>query len=307
MVSDPHERITRPDCPRANNSRARQVSDSGVFSWSMCGCGCGTHRLVPGERIADRFVVREVIGEGASAEVWLADDDQDASHQVALKVATCTQFCRGTFTDEERALRALSGSGIKAPSLIAAGEHDGAPFLALERVNGHGLRDLLRGPLSLSVTAIIVSQVACALETLHARGWIHADVKPDNLMMDLDGETWLVDFGLATRDDLVDAPVLGSPSYIAPEHIHGHAVGPSLDQFALAVTAVELLTGEPPWVGASPVGTLAQILHQAPDLSGVPERARAVLERGLSLDPAARFSSVGAFAEALAGCDLCDA
>ena len=275
---------------------------SGVFGWSMCGCGCGTHRLVPGERIADRFVVEKLIGEGSSSDVWAARDQLDGGREVALKVATCTHYTGADFAEEARALQSISSRDIKTPECISSGEHDGAPFLALSRVDGRGLRDVLQWPVNLSVTAIIVSQVARSLAALHAKGWVHSDVKPDNLMMDLDGETWLVDFGLATQGDLVDGPVLGSPAYIAPEHIGGKAVGPALDQFALAVTAYELLVGVPPWVGQSPVGTLAMILHVPADLSAVPSRARAVLRKALSQDPELRYPSVVAFAHALTRC-----
>ncbi len=162
----------------------------------------------------------------------------------------------------------------------------------------------------------ILGEIAATLGEAHRAGVVHRDVKPENVIVRTDGAVVLLDFGIAkyieatgdtaqaTTQLTSEGVMMGTPAYLAPEQALARDVGPAADQFALAVTAFELLTGKLPWTATEVTRMLAQLLADTPPAASafnqtLPRPYDAVLWRALSKLPSARFASVEQFAEAL--------
>jgi serine/threonine-protein kinase len=196
----------------------------------------------------------------------------------------------------------------------------GAPLLwfTMPYVRGGSLRDRIRreGPLPIEDALRITRETAQALAYAHGEGVIHRDIKPENILLTDDGMVLVADFGIARAlattggDDeslTRTGHVLGTPAYMAPEQAtHEHPVDERADQYALAAVCYEMLTGEPPFSGAT-AGAIIVARHTTPTPSARarrPELAAAVdgaLQRGLALEPGERFGSVKELAQALTG------
>lgn len=279
--------------------------------------------LEVGGEIAGRYEVEQSLGAGGMGAVYLAYDrklDRRVAIKVLHKAEVGTDEARGRLLREARAAARLEHPGIV--KVFDVGEtKDGDAFVVMERVRGQSLRALLRdGPLEPSEALRIVAETAAALGAAHREGVVHRDVKPDNVMLRDDGRVVLLDFGLVkrverplTKSKTPDTPTLkaltesgaivGTPAYLAPEQARGKSAA-ATDQWALAITAHELLSGRIPWEGADTAFVLAQVLMDpAPALSEhgeeVPEGADAVLARALEKKPADRFDDIESFAAAL--------
>jgi WD40 repeat protein len=193
---------------------------------------------------------------------------------VALKMvltgahAGPTEFSR--FRTEAQALARLQHPNIVQIHQI--GECDGRPFFALEYVEGGSLARQLDGtPRPPGPAAALTETLARAVQAAHAAGVVHRDLKPANVLLAADGTPKVTDFGLAKLLGEADGPtasgaVLGTPSYMAPEQAGGASkqVGPAADVYALGAILYELLTGRPPFKGATPVETVMQVLSDEP-------------------------------------------
>jgi serine/threonine-protein kinase len=179
-------------------------------------------------------------------------------------------------------------------------------YLVFERVDGRTVRELLdekeRLPPDLALKA--VRQAAEALEYAHARGIVHRDVKPSNLMLDGRGDAKVMDFGIArSASDAALTKIgaaLGTPAYMAPEQEEGRA-GPESDVYALAVCAYEMLAGRAPFAGVS-AGLLLNKLNMRftpPSRAGLPPGLDAVFATAFQADPQKRCRTPRAFAAAL--------
>ncbi len=210
---------------------------------------------------------------------------------------------------EARALSALSHPGI--PAIYETGEQDGHPFLVMEYLIGHPLRQHLdQRSLSMLETLDILGQAAAALDAVHTEGILHRDVRASNIMLLHDGRVKLVEFGLARQPG--DATVtlmgalVGEPAYMAPEQLRSQPATPQSDIWALGVLLYEMLAGKPPFEGANFQMVAHQVIAGQPaPVPGVPESVQAVLNRALEKDPAKRYASgqemVGALQKAAAG------
>ncbi|MDR3636748.1 MAG: serine/threonine protein kinase [Isosphaeraceae bacterium] len=194
----------------------------------------------------------------------------------------------------------------------AVGDHEGLPFFEMEYVEGGSLASRLDGtPWRARDAAELVAALARGVEQVHQVGVVHRDLKPGNVLIDTDGTPKLVDFGLAK--DLTDDSgltrtdaVLGSPSYMAPEQAEGGAkrTGPPADVYALGAIFYELLTGRPPFRGATVLETLQQVKTAEPVppsrlSSGVPRDAETIALKCLEKAPGRRYPTAGALAEDL--------
>jgi hypothetical protein len=262
-----------------------------------------------GRRLGGEYVLEALLGCGGAAAVYRA---QSAAHgPVAVKVlpgaATAAPAATARFFDEHRRLAELSH-----PNLVPVygfGEDDGLAYIAMRLADGT-LRDRLRaagGRLDRLLAARLVGQLAAALQHLHERGLLHLDIKPANVLL-LEGD-WplLADFGIARdaaeTDERVDGPV-GTPAYMPPEQCLGQPVDARADQYALAVLAFELLTGQRPFAASSVDELLEQHVAATPPRPSaleprLPDGVDAVLLRALAKAPETRFPTVGAFADAL--------
>ncbi|HEY3393823.1 MAG TPA: serine/threonine-protein kinase [Lacipirellulaceae bacterium] len=256
-----------------------------------------------GRKLKDFAVLRR-LGRGAMAEVYLAQQ-MSLGRQVALKVlnaelALDPNYVR-RFHHEARAAASLVHGCIV--QIYEVGQEDGVHFIAQEYVPGRNLGEVIRGSGSVApqVALDIMRQVASALQKASSQGIVHRDIKPENIMLARSGEVKVADFGLARVQgdggvNLTQIGVtMGTPLYMSPEQIEGHALDSRSDIYSLGVTAYHMLAGEPPFTGDSPLAVAVQHLNQqAPPLASrrpdVPARLAQIVERMLAKKPEHRYS-----------------
>jgi serine/threonine protein kinase len=247
---------------------------------------------VPGYR------VYQFLGSGAFGEVWLAQD-LNLPRVVAVK----TLKVRAGRSDQARALDALRLDAslmtqVEHPNVVRVYAwqtvHD-RHYLVMQFISGGSLSGLLEteGQLDWQRAARYIADVGEGLLEVHARGIVHRDVKPSNILWDLKrDEALLTDFGVASR--LTDSSnVAGSIPYMAPEALDGQ-VTPSLDVYALAATFFQLVTGSPPFPGVKLANLKEQVRRGLPDpdarCKSLPEPLEQIIRDGLKPDPARRPS-----------------
>jgi serine/threonine-protein kinase len=181
---------------------------------------------------------------------------------------------------------------------LAHGAHDDRPYLALALVDGRDLRESLTAALAPARAAELVIDACGALAHLHAHGWVHGDVGPANLIVDVEGRATLCDLGVARRAG-APGPVRGTHAYMAPEQIRGEPWTPATDGFALGVVLWELAAGARLFFrGASYLTMAAGMETEPPPLADA--ALDAIARAALAKDAAARTPTTGALAEQLA-------
>jgi len=270
-----------------------------------------------GSRIAG-YVLEEQIGQGGMAVVFRAHDER-LDRRVALKilapVLAADQEFRQRFIRESRAAAAVDDPHIVP--VFEAGEASAVLFIAMRFVSGGDVGSVVRrtGSMSPEYAAGVVSQVASALDAAHARGLVHRDVKPSNMLLDVGDSSgrpdhvYLSDFGLS-KAQVTSAKItatgefLGTLAYVSPEQVNGDPVGPPGDQYSLACTAFELLSGIPPFDRDTGMALMyAHLHHPPPTLSSLraelPEAVDSVFARALAKAPGDRYPSCREFADAM--------
>jgi eukaryotic-like serine/threonine-protein kinase len=265
------------------------------------------------ETVGGRYRLGERLGHGGMGEVFAAHDLR-LDREVALKLLRADlaeqDGMRERVVAEARLAARLSHPHVVG--VLDTGEQDGRPFVVMERLSGRTLRDELSdGPLPAERVRDVGLQVLRALAAAHALGIVHRDVKPGNVL-DAGVGTWKVaDFGIAKwvhADETLTGTgeLLGSPSYLAPERIEGRQAGPASDLYAVGVLLYEALCGRKPFEGDDPFALATAIRDGAfePPASVLPDADPgivAVIERAMRLDPAERYESAEAMADALLG------
>ncbi len=258
-----------------------------------------------------RYKIERKIGEGGMAEVFLGHDDL-LHRPVAIKslrpqYAADAGF-RARFEREAQAAASFSHPNII--DIYDVGEDRGTPYLVMEYVPGETLKEIIEneGPFDPDDVAILIEQVASALDYAHERGFVHRDIKPHNILVDGDGLAKVVDFGIAKG--LADTTLteagssLGTVHYVSPEQASGLMATPSSDIYSLAVLSYEMLAGRLPFDSDSAVGIAMKHINEQPRHPSlinpdVPRQAGDIVLRGLAKDPTQRFTSAGGFARAL--------
>ena len=232
---------------------------------------------IVGRRIGS-YQVESRIGAGGMGEVYLARDT-NLNRPVALKLLSTRLSL-----DEDRLRRfrqeAHAVSALNHPNILVIhdfGDCDGRPFMVTEFVEGQTLRHRLRNAaMPIHEAVAIGQQVANALAAAHARGIVHRDVKPENVMVRPDGYVKVLDFGLAKLTDLPSGAegnpalrttpglVLGTPRYMSPEQARGLELDARSDVWSLGAMLYEMVAGGPPFDGATSADLLAAILNAEP-------------------------------------------
>lgn len=256
--------------------------------------------------ISRRFHLDRMVGVGVSAEVWLARTREIPPRRVVIKRLRGTGPASHPPSFAVRELRALSA--VHHPRVLRPLDVLADPpgiALVLPYLAGGSVRDLLgfRGALEPGEAAAVVAGVAAGLAALHLAGFIHGDLKPDNILLTGGGNPVVADAGLArVRGSRPGLPVVGTPAYLAPEVAAGAPVDVAADVFALAATAYELLSGEVPHPGPPAQALLLarRGAHQPLTTNrGLPVLLARVVERGLDADPTRRLGDPVTFSSEL--------
>ena len=258
-----------------------------------------------------RYQKPEQIGRGGMGDIYRATDSV-LGREIAVKVLAeryaRDEDVRERFTREALAAARLSGEPHTV-TIYDVGEHNGRPYIVMEYLSGGSLDEVVRkdGAQAPMRAFAWLEEAARALDAAHAKGVVHRDVKPANLMLDRDGHVYVADFGIASSAGMVSltmtGTVLGTAGYLAPEQAQGDRATPASDRYALGVVAWELLTGGRPFESESPTAeAAAHVNAPVPSVSsrsGLPRELDGVFEQALDKDPARRFATCADFVAAL--------
>jgi len=259
------------------------------------------------------YELLSVLGRGGMGVVYLA-------RQTRLKRLVALKMIRGSESADDRELARFRIEGeaiakLQHPGIVQiyeVGDHDGQPFFSLEYVSGGSLdKKLAHTPQPPRDAAHLTATLARSMHAAHQLGIVHRDLKPANVLLTPEGSPKITDFGLAKQLDDSSGPthtgaIMGTPSYMAPEQAAGqlHGIGPAADVYALGAVLYEMLTGAPPFRGATLYETLDQVrqLEPVPPSRLQPKVTRdleTICLKCLQKDPARRYASGAALADDL--------
>jgi eukaryotic-like serine/threonine-protein kinase len=252
---------------------------------------------------SNRYEIQRGIARGGMAEVYLARD-QLLDRPVAVKVLFA-EYARDPSFVERFRREAQSAANLNHPNIVAIydwGQERGTYFIVMEYVRGRSLRDVVQvnGPFSARRTAEIGGEIAGALEFAHRNGVVHRDVKPGNVLLTADGDVKVTDFGIAragTREALTQTgAVMGTATYFSPEQAQGQPVDGRSDVYSLGVVLYEMVTGQPPFIGESPVAVAYKHVRENPDAPsahapGLPPDLEQIILTAMSKDVDARYQT----------------
>src|SRR3954464_5334687 len=268
-----------------------------------------------GEVLSDRYELEELVGTGGMSSVFRAHD-RLLERTVALKVLheqyTADAEYVERFRREARSVATLSHPNIV--TVIDRGEHDGRQFIVFEYVEGENLKRLIerRGPSPVSTALELGMQISRGLSFAHQQGLVHRDVKPQNILLNGDGQAKVTDFGIARSMDVQHGmtqtgTVLGTSDYIAPEQAQGQRVDEHTDVYSLGVVLYELLTTEVPFPGENFVAVAMRHINDPPPpirdkRPDVSPRLEAAVQRAMAKRPEDRFQTMTEFCGELEAC-----
>ncbi|MFO0877705.1 MAG: protein kinase [Gemmataceae bacterium] len=262
------------------------------------------------------FTLLHELGRGGMGVVYLARDER-LQRQVAIKVYASIGRPLGKasarFRREAQMLARVHHPNVvriyEAGEAVSPGTAFASAYLVMEYIDGGTLATLLaEGPLEATGAARYLAAVAAGVQAAHEVGIIHRDLKPANILLDRNNQPHVGDFGLARALDeegqTASGALLGTPVYMAPEQADGSEPGPRVDVYSLGVILYEMLTGRPPFRGATPLETLDQARHLDPVpprilRPGVPRDLAVICLKCLDREPARRYPSAAALAEDL--------
>ncbi|MEM6979311.1 MAG: serine/threonine-protein kinase [Planctomycetota bacterium] len=271
-----------------------------------------------GRRLGDYQILRR-LGAGGMADVY-------AARQLALQRDVALKILRAESNpkpDDQRRFRreAQAAAQLNHPAIVQVydiGEIESSHFIAQELIDGKNLNQRLDevGVLSTEDAVDVLTQVAAALQVAHAAGITHRDIKPENIMRAVDGTIKVTDFGLARMLTSPDASTanltqagltLGTPRYMSPEQIQGHAVDCRSDLYSLGVTMYHLLTGNPPFDADEPLALAVKHLHDTPapinrqrGRDDLPDWLTSIVMTCLQKAPEDRFQSANELVDTIA-------
>ena len=295
---DPDATISRNPAASSTDATLVQPGGSVVFAGAP---------EVPGYEIVGE------LGRGGMGVVYKA-------RQVSLnRVVALKMLPGGAYTEQHELIRFLAEAEVVAavrhPHVVQVyeyGQCGSRPYFAMEHLGGGSLVDLIRrtGRLAPAGAAALAEKIARGVQAAHDLGIVHRDIKPQNVLLDDDGEPKVTDFGLAKRGGRADltrtGAVMGTPHYMAPEQAAGKTkfVGPAADVYALGVILYECLTGRPPFTADDTVRLLTKVVEDEPTpirqlAPGVPRDLDAICLKCLRKEPHARYASAEDLADDL--------
>jgi serine/threonine protein kinase len=260
--------------------------------------------VIIGKRISGRYKILEMIGGGGMANVYLA-------HDMILDRDVAVKMLRMDFAGDEEFIRrfrreAQSATSLAHPNIVSifdVGEEDDMYYIVLEYVEGQTLKQYIQqnSPLKVETAIGIMRQLTSAISHAHQNHIVHRDIKPQNILIDLDGNVKITDFGIAMALSATSITqtnsVLGSVHYLSPEQARGGMANRKSDIYSLGIVMFELLTGRLPFSGESAVSiALKHLQSETPSVRrwnpSIPQSVENIVLKATAKDPFHRYNSV---------------
>ena len=249
-----------------------------------------------------RYRIVRKLGAGGMADVYLAED-QELGRQVAIKILNDRHAVDDSFIERFRR-EAKNAAGLSHPNIVSIydrGEAEGTYYIAMEFLDGRSLKELIvgRGPAPVKIAIDYSRQILAALAAAHRQGIVHRDIKPHNVIVGSEGRLKVTDFGIARSgaSQMTEVgSIIGTAQYLSPEQARGAQVDQTSDLYSVGVVLYEMLTGQVPFTGDTPLEIAMKHLSEVPKPPSelrpdVPHDLDSVVLRALAKDPSERYQS----------------
>jgi beta-lactam-binding protein with PASTA domain len=249
-----------------------------------------------------RYRIERKLGAGGMADVYLAED-QELGRRVAIKILNDRHAADDSFIERFRR-EAKNAAGLSHPNIVSIydrGEAEGTYYIAMEYLDGRSLKELIvgRGPAPIKVAIDYARQILAAVGFAHKHGIVHRDIKPHNVLVGGEGRLKVTDFGIARSgaSQMTEVgSIIGTAQYLSPEQARGAPVDQTSDLYSVGVVLYEMLTGQVPFTGDTPLEIAMKHLSEIPRPPSelrpeVPHDLDSVVLRALAKEPAERYQS----------------
>jgi serine/threonine-protein kinase len=249
-----------------------------------------------------RYRIIRKLGAGGMADVYLAED-QELGRSVAIKILNDRHAADDSFIERFRR-EAKNAAGLSHPNIVSIydrGEAEGTYYIAMEYLDGRSLKELIvgRGPAPVKIAIDYARQILAAVGFAHKHGIVHRDIKPHNVLVGAEGRLKVTDFGIARSgaSQMTEVgSIIGTAQYLSPEQARGAPVDQTSDLYSVGVVLYEMLTGQVPFTGDTPLEIAMKHLSEVPRPPSelrpeVPHDLDSIVLRALAKDPADRYQS----------------
>jgi len=249
-----------------------------------------------------RYRIERKLGAGGMADVYLAED-QELGRRVAIKILNDRHAADDSFIERFRR-EAKNAAGLSHPNIVSIydrGEAEGTYYIAMEYLDGRSLKELIvgRGPAPIKTAIDYARQILAAVGFAHKHGIVHRDIKPHNVLVNSEGRLKVTDFGIARSgaSQMTEVgSIIGTAQYLSPEQARGAPVDQTSDLYSVGVVLFEMLTGQVPFTGDTPLEIAMKHLSEVPKPPSelrpeVPHDLDSVVLRALAKDPGERYQS----------------
>jgi eukaryotic-like serine/threonine-protein kinase len=249
-----------------------------------------------------RYRIIRKLGAGGMADVYLAED-QELGRRVAIKILNDRHAADDSFVERFRR-EAKNAAGLSHPNIVSIydrGEAEGTYYIAMEFLDGRSLKELIvaRGPAPVKIAVDYARQTLAAVGAAHRHGIVHRDIKPHNVLVGGEGRLKVTDFGIARSgaSQMTEVgSIIGTAQYLSPEQARGAPVDQTSDLYSVGVVLYEMLTGQVPFTGDTPLEIAMKHLSEVPTPPSelrpeVPHDLDSVVLRALAKEPSERYQS----------------